>query len=241
MEQSATRARDGRVMGGSAIGFAIALFTNMVLTDPPDMATTHGATLLYYGDFGLRLKGMLAAYAAVVAALCFIGLMVGEVRRLDRAGQASAALAGAVGGSAFVALYLVSAAIFAAPAFTLLFNNNWSIKYEPVPLTDQFALFAGALGALGDIFLLFMCGFGAALFVVAVSIGERRTGHRPRWLTAFGVVTASALVSPLVFFSLLFLIAWAVLLGVYLIRHPRSASAGPSPAHTAVTRGAAGG
>ena len=241
MEDSAKGVRNGRVIGSAAIGFAIALFTNMVLTDPPDMATTHGATLLYYADFGLRLKGLLATYAAVVAAACFMTLMVGEARRLDRAGGASAALASAVGGSAFVALYLVSAALFAAPAFTLLFNNDWSIKHEAVPLDDPFALFAGASGALGDIFLLFICGFGAAVFVVAVSIGERRAHHLPGWLLAFGAVTAAALASPLVFFSLLFLVAWALLLGVYLIRHPRSASGGTPPAHTAVSRAAAGG
>jgi hypothetical protein len=239
MEHSAKSARDGRAIGAAAIGFAIALFTNMVLTDPPDMATAHSAGLAYYGDFGLRLKGLLAVYAAVVAASCFIALVVGEARRLERAGRVTTALVGAVGGSIFVTLYLVSAAIFAAPAFTLLFNNDWSIKFEPVPLTDDFALFAGAAGALGDIFLLFICGFGAAVFVGAVSIGERRASHRPRWLTAFGVVTAAALLSPLVFFSLLFLVAWAIMLGTYLIRHPHFASSDSSPGYDAGARAAA--
>ena len=220
MEHAAKGRRDGRVIGGAAIGFAIALFANMVLTDPPDLATAHSATLQFYGDFGLRLKGLLAAYAALVAAVCFIVLMVAELQRLNRAGDTSAALAGAVGGSAFVVLFLVSAAIFAAPSFTLLFNNDWSVQHESVPLDDSFALFAGASGALGDIFLLFICGFGAAIFVVAVSIGERHASHLPRWLVAFGLVTAAALVSPLVFFSLLFLLTWALLLGGYLLRNP---------------------
>jgi hypothetical protein len=53
------------------------------------------------------------------------------------------------------------------------------------------------------------------------------------------VVTAAALLSPLVFFSLLFLVAWAIMLGTYLIRHPHFASSDSSPGYDAGARAAA--
>ena len=214
--------RDDRVTAVAAIGFAVALFVNMVLTDPPDMATTHAATLRFYRDASLQITGLVAAYAAAVTAFCFIVLLVGLVRGLELARERSPAIAGAIGGGVFVTLYLTGAALFAAPSFTILFGDELSLKGEKVPLTDDFAAFASAAGAMGDIFLLLFCGFAAAAFVAAISVGGRRANLLPGWLTAFGLVTALALVSPLVFFSLLFLVAWAVLLGVRLLRHPLS-------------------
>ena len=215
-------ARDDRVTAGAAIGFAVALFVNLVLTDPPDMATSHAETLRFYRDVSLQITSLLAAYAAAVTAFCFIVLVVGLVRSLELARERSAAIAGAIGGGVFVTLYLTGAALFAAPAFTILFGDELSLQGEKVPLTDDFAVFAGAAGAMGDIFLLLICGFAAAAFVAAISLGGRRAGRLPGWLSALGLVTALALVSPLVFFSLLFLIAWAALLGVRLLRHPLS-------------------
>jgi hypothetical protein len=214
----------------AAIAFATTFFVNMVLTDAPDMYTADSATLVFYRDAGLQLKGILAAYAAVAAAFCFIAMVVSAVRLLDRSGQRFAAITAALGGGSFVAVYLVGAALFVAPTFTLVFNN----ESGPIPLTDDFALFARAAVGLGDVFLLFICGFAAAVFVAAFSFGGRRAGFLPRWLSSFGVVTVIMLVSPLIFFSLLFLVAWAVTIGTYLVRRPSSFSP-ESQAATAVS------
>ena len=220
-------ARDGRILAIAAIAFAITFFVNIVLTDAPDMYSANAPTLDFYRDSGLLLKGMLAAYAAAAAAFCFIVMVVSAVRLLDRSRQHFAAIAAAIGGVSFVALYLVGAALFVAPAFTLVFNN----EAGPIPLTDDFALFARAAVGLGDVFLLFICGFSAAVFVAAVSFGGRRADFLPRWLAAFGVVTAVVLVLPLIFFSLIFLVGWAVVIGAYLLR--RQSSVSPEPNATA--------
>ena len=127
---------------------------------------------------------------------------------LRRRGARAAALAGVVGGTAFVALLLAAAALFAAPAFTLSLNN------EPVALDGDFAMVARTTSVVGDAILLMFAPFAVAVFVVALTVENRGAGGWPRWLTVLSWVVAAALVTPLVFFSLLLLVVWCVSVGV---------------------------
>ena len=205
---------ESRVVGGSAVAFAIALFVYVTLVNLPDMTTTNAETLVFYRGSGHRAQAVVGGYLALLVAVLFIMFLVGAARRLRRRDSGVAALFAAVGGTAFVSLYLAAAALFAAPAFALTLNN------ESVTLDHDFAVMARSTSAIGDTLLLLMAPFAAAVFVAAVSLGSREPGGWPRWLVVAGCIVAAALISPLIFFSMLLLMLWCIAVGVRLLLTP---------------------
>lgn len=190
------------------MAFAVLLFIYVTLIDLPDLTTTDEKTIEFYQETAHRAQSVVGGYVAALTTFFFVGFLVGVVRVLRRRGAPTAALAAAVGGTAFASLFLAAAALFASPAFTLSLNN------EPVLLDEDFALMARATSVIGDSFFLMFAPFAAAVFVAAVTIGGRGVGGWPRWLAVLGWIVAVSLVTPLIFFSLLLLMIWCIVFGV---------------------------
>ena len=203
-----TTRNESRVLGGAAVAFAVSLFSYLTLIDLPDLTTTNEKTIEFYQSSGHRAQSIVGGYVAALTTFCLTAFLVGAVRVLRRRGSNAAALAAAVGGTAFASLFLAAAALFASPAFTLSLNN------EPVALDDDFAQMARTTSVVGDSLLLMFAPFAAAVFAAAVTVGGRGLGGWPRWLVVLGWIAAVALVVPLVFFSLLLLMIWCLALGV---------------------------
>jgi hypothetical protein len=206
-----TLRNESRVLGGSAVAFAVSLFVYVTLIDLPDLTTTDEKTIEFYQESGHRAQSVVGGYVAALTTFFLVALLVGAVRILRQRGSSAAALAATVGGTAFASLFLAAAALFASPAFTLSLNN------EPVALDDDFALMARATSAVGDSFFLTFAPFAAAVFVAAVTLGGRGAGGWPRWLVFLGWIAAVSLVAPLVFFSLLLLMIWCIAFGVRML------------------------
>lgn len=203
-----TTRNESRALGGAAVAFAVLLFIYVTLIDLPDLTTTDEKTIEFYQETAHRAQSVVGGYVAALTTFFFVGFLVGVVRVLRRRGAPTAALAAAVGGTAFASLFLAAAALFASPAFTLSLNN------EPVLLDEDFALMARATSVIGDSFFLMFAPFAAAVFVAAVTIGGRGVGGWPRWLAVLGWIVAVSLVTPLIFFSLLLLMIWCIVFGV---------------------------
>jgi uncharacterized membrane protein YhaH (DUF805 family) len=193
-----------RLEGLAAIGFAIAYFVAIVLTNVPDEGETVRAAMDFYNDAGQKLKLLIAVYCMAAAALLFVVLVAVTAQRLRDVPRKAAVLAG----TAFVALYLAAAAAFVAPTLTLSLDSTGANA-----VNRQFVNFARGMSTLGDAFLLICAPFAAAAFVGALAWAE----GLPRWLAWSGYVVAAACLFGFAFFPLLLFALWIAALGVWMI------------------------
>src|SRR5262245_53122913 len=119
---------ESRLVGASAVAFAVTLFVYVLLVDLPDLTTPPGDAIAFYQGSGHQAQAVVGGYVAALAAFLFVVFVVGMVQGLRRRGSSGTALAAGIGGTAFVALFLAAAAMFTSAAFTIALNN------EPVAL-----------------------------------------------------------------------------------------------------------
>jgi uncharacterized membrane protein YhaH (DUF805 family) len=193
-----------RLEGLAAIGFAIAYFVAIVLTNVPDEGETVRAAMDFYNDAGQKLKLLIAVYCMAAAALLFVVLVAVTAQRLRDVPRKAAVLAG----TAFVALYLAAAAAFVAPTLTLSLDSTGANA-----VNRQFVNFARGMSTLGDALLLVCAPFAAAAFVAALAWA----GGLPRWLAWSGYAVAAACLFGFAFFPLLLFALWIAALGVWMI------------------------
>jgi hypothetical protein len=193
-----------RLEGLAAIGFAIAYFVAIVLTNVPDEGETVREAMDFYNDAGQKLKLLIAVYCMAAAALLFVVLVAVTAQRLRDVPRKAAVLAG----TAFVALYLAAAAAFVAPTLTLSLDSTGANA-----VNRQFVNFARGMSTLGDAFLLVCAPFAAAAFVAALAWA----GGLPRWLAWSGYAVAAACLFGFAFFPLLLFALWIAALGVWMI------------------------
>ena len=197
-----------RPEGLTAIGFAIAYFVALVLTNVPDEGETVREAMDFYNDAGQKLKVLIAVYCMAAAALLFVVLVACTAQRLRDVPRKVAMLAGA----AFVALYLAAAAAFVAPTLTLSLDSTGANA-----VNRQFVNFARGMSTLGDAFLLVCAPFAAAVFVAALAWA----GGIPRGLAWSGYVAAAACLFGFAFFPLLLFALWIAAFGVWSITGAR--------------------
>jgi uncharacterized membrane protein YhaH (DUF805 family) len=193
-----------RLEGLAAIGFAIAYFVAIVLTNVPDEGETVREAMDFYNDAGQKLKLLIAVYCMAAAALLFVVLVAVTAQRLRDVPRKAAVLAG----TAFVALYLAAAAAFVAPTLTLSLDSTGANA-----VNRQFVNFARGMSTLGDALLLVCAPFAAAAFVAALAWA----GGLPRWLAWSGYAVAAACLFGFAFFPLLLFALWIAALGVWMI------------------------
>jgi uncharacterized membrane protein YhaH (DUF805 family) len=193
-----------RPEGLTAIGFAIAYFVAIVLTNVPDEGETVREAMDFYNDAGQKLKLLIAVYCMAAAALLFVVLVAVTAQRLRDVPRKAAVLAG----TAFVALYLAAAAAFVAPTLTLSLDSTGANA-----VNRQFVNFARGMSTLGDALLLVCAPFAAAAFVAALAWA----GGLPRWLAWSGYAVAAACLFGFAFFPLLLFALWIAALGVWMI------------------------
>lgn len=194
-----------RLEGLTALGFAIAYFVALVLTNVPDEGETVREAMDFYNDAGQKLKLLIAVYCMAAAALLFVVLVAVAAQRLRDVPRKAAVLAG----TAFVALYLAATAAFVAPTLTLSLDSTGANA-----VNRQFVNFARGMSTLGDAFLLVCAPFAAAAFVATLAWA----GGLPRWLAWSGYVVAAACMFGFAFFPLLLFALWIAAFGVWSLR-----------------------
>jgi len=203
-----------RVGGIAGLGFVLAFFAGLVLTDVPDASNTTAEALGFYAEGGNRVKTVLAGYLFGVAALCFVGFLAALVATMREAGPRSLLpTAAAVAGGVFVGLYLAAGAAFVAPAATLALDPEHSGK-----ATSDLADLARGLAILGDWLLLMFGPFAAAALVASTSLAAIRTGILRPWLAWGGLGIAATLLAGVLFFPLFVFLLWAAAVSVSLLR-----------------------
>jgi len=208
-----------RLGGLSGVAFAICFFCYLTLVDVPDVSTTRQATIAFYQNPSNAVGPIVSVYVGAAAAALFLTFMLAlaaDLRRRDRRTARSTLICS---GTVFVALQMAASALFAAPAFAVRLNN------EPVTIDSDFAVGARTASFIGDAVLLYVAVFAAAGFVASAAWAGHADRSWPRWLVVVSVVVATALVTPLVFFSLLAFLLWCLVVGtrMMLIR-PRNSS-----------------
>jgi hypothetical protein len=207
-----------RVGGVAGLGFVLAFFGALVLTDVPDASNTTAEALRFYAEDGNRVKTILAGYLFGVAGLCFVGFLVALVGVLRAAGPRSLLPnAVLVSGSVYLALSLAAGAAFVAPAATLALDPEHSGN-----ATADLADFARGLAILGDWLLLMFGPFAAAALVAGTSLAALRTGALRPWLAWGGLGIATTLLAGVLFFPLFVFLLWALAVSVSLLRVPES-------------------
>ena len=205
-----------RVGGIAGLGFVLAFFAGLVLTDVPDASNTTAEAIRFYAEDANRVKTILAAYLFGVAGICFVGFLVGLVGML-RAADARSPLpiAALVAGTVYLGLLLAAGGAFVAPSATLALDPEHSGK-----ATADVANLARGLAILGDWLLLMSGPFAAAALVASVSIAALRTGALRPWLAWGGLGIALTLLAGVLFFPLFVFLLWVLAVSVALLRQP---------------------
>jgi hypothetical protein len=203
-----------RVGGIAGLGFAVAFFAALVLTDVPDASNTTAEAIRFYADDDNRAKTILAAYLFGLAGLCFVAFLVALVGIL-RAADPDSLLptAALVAGSVYLALSLAAGAAFVAPAATLALDPEHSGT-----TTADIADLARGLAILGDWLLLMFGPFAAAALVASVSLAAIRTRALRPWLAWAGLGIACTLLFGVLFFPLFVFLLWVLAVSVALLR-----------------------
>ena len=148
----------------------------------------------------------------------FLTRLRSDLRRAE--GGTGALTALAVGaGVAFAAVWMVSAAAFAAVA------NAISLRHAPVGDIDLVRV----LPPMGRLLLLLGGGFAGALVLLAAAVVILGTGVFPRWLAWLGIVAAIALLVDVLYRNILPFWGWVLIASVVMLvrrtarQHPADA------------------
>jgi hypothetical protein len=194
----------------SGIIFVILMVVGtMFVADVPDPDAPQQQLATYLADSGNHTRNLMGAYIWVVGALAFLWFVTRLRTVLRGAEGGTATLSNLVFGAgvAFAAVWMVSAAAFAAVAYAVELRGATVSDPDFVKVLPQMAWMILLLGA----------GFAGLLLVLTTSILSLRTGVLPRWLAWLGIVVAIALLFDVIYISIGPFLLWVLLASIVLL------------------------
>jgi hypothetical protein len=182
VEQLGTRRRGRSLEAAAVAGMAysvLAVAGLVVLSRVPDLGMSDEELTSWFGESGHQTEVLLGLNLASVSAIAFLWF-VAVIRR--RLGDREDRFFGTVffGSSiAFVGVWLIAAAVLAAPAMVVKLND------EAVVSAASGSLAVG----IGSALMLVVAPRLQAVFVITVSNVILRSGFLPRWLAYVGLAT----------------------------------------------------
>jgi hypothetical protein len=206
----------------SGIIFVILMVVGtMFVADVPDPDAPQQQLATYLADSDNHMRNIMGAYIWVVGALAFLWFVTRLRTVLRGAEGGTATLSNLVFGAgvAFAAVWMVSAAAFAAVAYAVELRGATVSDPDFVKVLPQMAWM---ILLLGD-------GFAGLLLVLTTSILSLRTGVLPRWLAWLGIVVAIALLFDVIYISIGPFLLWVLVASiVLLLRREEPATAAAS-------------
>ena len=189
---------------------------SMLIGDVPAPDAPAQEIANYLADSGNHTRNIIGAYLWVIGAFAFVWFLVRLRNDIRRAEGGTGSLSGPAFGAgvAFVALWMVSAVVFAAVPFAI------ELRDAPISDTDVVRL----LPATGRLLLLLGAGFAGLLVVLTTSVAIFRTGVFPRWLVWLGIVAAIVLLFDVIYLTIFPFWTWVFIVSmVMLMRRERTA------------------
>jgi hypothetical protein len=178
--------------------------------------------LAYYADSGHRHRHI-AGFFLVLAALLFYVWFLSVLRgRLARAEGGAGGLTTAAFGAGLVttALWMVSIALFSAPAATREDTSKFHLNPDTYRIINDMGYG-----------IFFSATTFALITVVATSLLGLSAGVVPRWLAWLGLVVAATLLVSFLFLPFLIFLGWLLVVSVvFLMRDGVVAERSPPPA-----------
>jgi hypothetical protein len=204
---------DGRLAGASLVGFAGMFFTNMLLTNTPDIDKTNAQAVDFFTVAANRTQAIVAFYVLVAAAACLIGVLVTLLPPARARGRDGVVSAAWTCGSAFIGLYLAGGAAFLLPTATVALN----FAHGPID-----PVFARTMSTWGDGLLLIAAPVALAACLAFSCRAAHTTGAMPGWLVYSGyAVAVCLLLAGWTWFPLPLTVLWALIAGLRLLIRPQ--------------------
>jgi hypothetical protein len=210
--------RIARWVPANGIIFAVLVIVSTFLTsDTPGSNASDASWIAYYADSGNRHKEEISFFLIGLAGLCFLqflGSLRGALARAE--GEPARITTAAVGsGVAFIAIAISAHAVGTAV--------SWSVSFYG----DDFKVDANIARLLASLsFGLFaMSLFAAAAMALAVTTLAFHTRMFPAWLAWVGVLATIAGIFGIFGLPAVVVLAWVVLVSVYLLLPQRAAPA----------------
>jgi hypothetical protein len=209
---------------GGIIFVVLMVVGTMFVADVPDPDASQQQLAGYLADSGNHSRNIMGAYIWVVGALAFLWFVT-RLRSVLRGPEGgTGALSNLVFGSGvvFAAVWMVSAAAFAAVAYAVGLRGATVSDPDFVKVLPQMAWMILLLGA----------GFAGLLLVLTTSILSLQTGVLPRWLAWLGIVVAIALPFDVIYVSIGPFLLWVLLASIVLLmrrEETATAAAAASP------------
>ena len=198
----------------------------LLVSDVPNADATNHEIAGYLADGDNHARNIIGAYLWVTGAIAFLCFLT---RRAEGGrGTLSTLTYGA--GVAFAAVWMVSAAAYAAVAF--------AVGVADAPVSDPDLV--RVLPAFAGLLLLVGGGFAGALLLTAASAVIIRTGALPRWLGRLGIGGAIVLLFDLAYLNIFPLWVWVFIASVVMLRRREpAATTAASPERRATPAAAA--
>jgi hypothetical protein len=214
-----------RVSAAMGIPFVIAYVAILNLTsDSPDDGSSDAKIMSYYGSHSHRVRDITAFFVVLAGGalfLWFLGHLRGLLSSAEGAGARGAGIAVA-SGTAFMALFVVTASLFTAPSFII---SDAGSKFTLDPNTFRFVSGLGFLAYIGAFVL------GAPL-AFAVGVIAWRTRIFPRWLAVASFIAGIACLGSFIFVPSWVDVLWILVLSTYLAFRPAGRPMRAAPAQT---------
>jgi hypothetical protein len=194
----------------SGIAFVVLMVVgSMLVGDVPAPDASGQEIATYLADSGAHTRNIIGAYLWVIGALAFLWFLVrlrNDIRAAEGgAGSLSTLAFGA--GVAFVAIWAVSAAAYAALPY--------AIELRAAPITDPELV--RLLLATGRLSLLLGGGFSGILVILAAVVAIFRTRVFPRWLAWVGIVASIVLLFDVVYVTIFPFWTWVLVASIVML------------------------
>lgn len=209
---------------GGIVFVVLMVVGSMLIGDVPGPDAPEQEIAAYLADSNNHTRNIIGAYLWVVGALAFLWFLTRLRSDLHRAEDGTGALSNLAFGAgvAFTAVWMVSAAAFAAVPYV--------IELRAAPVSDPDLV--RVLPPMGRLLLLLGCGFAGLLFLLAVSGVSFQTGVLPRWLAWLGIVAAVVLLFDVIYLNITPFWAWVLIASIVMLmrREETATTAAPTPA-----------
>lgn len=202
----------GRAAGACLVGFAGTLFTNMVLTNIPDIGETNAQTVDFYTVAANRIQAIVGFYALVAAVACLVAVLATLLPPARTRGNDGVVSAAWTSGGAFIGLYLAGGAAFLVPTATVALNFTHA-PIDPV--------FARTMSTWGDALVLIAAPVALAACLAFTCRAAHVSAAMPVWLVYAGYAVAICLLAGWTWFPLQLTVIWALAAGVRLLTRPQ--------------------
>jgi hypothetical protein len=194
---------------GGIIFVVLMVAGSFLVADVPDADAPEQEIADYLGDEDNHTRNIIGAYMWTVGGLAFLWFLTHLRSVLRGAEGGTGALSNLAFGAgvAFTAVWMTSAAGYAAVAF--------AIELRDALVSDPDVV--RVLPAMAGLLLLLGGGFAGILLLLAASVVIYQTGVLPRWLAWLGIVAAIALLFDVIYLNILPFWAWVFVASVVLL------------------------